>query len=481
DSKSVKYIEIAYPIDYLKDGTTFVDTPGVNDMDQQRRDVTYGYMPNSDAVIFLFDIEAPFRKSEKKFLEERVLKSNVAQLFFVANKCDRLDDDEIDHSINEINKNLSYLYPEHEFEVYPLSARNALKMRLENNESGVSRNLFKDFEDKIKTFIQGSEKIELKFKMFETQYNELVKQFSEEIDIQLNILDLSVGELENTKKLIKQSEGKFYKAFEKLLKYIDQQNLALKQRIESSLIKDYKNKEEAFIHEIDLQKGNIKEYAEKHLNYNVEKSMKTWVEQSQPFIDQNIKAIISKVLDGYRKYFSKTPIINSLHNNSLTPSSSNSIQKIELTEDYNIENISKGSMAAGAIVLGGMAIMTGGLSLAALIPAYAGGSISKNLVGGHFSKKQIETQKKELLIILPEILAKAYESLRKNTLQTLDNSIIEVKTSLNNDFNRTIEDIKETIENNINEKNKDQAGNYRKIKHLKEIFNLINKKKIYEF
>jgi len=82
DSKSVKYIEIAYPIDYLKDGTTFVDTPGVNDMDQQRRDVTYGYMPNSDAVIFLFDIEAPFRKSEKKFLEERVLKSNVAQLFF---------------------------------------------------------------------------------------------------------------------------------------------------------------------------------------------------------------------------------------------------------------------------------------------------------------------------------------------------------------------------------------------------------------
>ena len=56
-----------------------------------------------------------------------------------------------------------------------------------------------------------------------------------------------------------------------------------------------------------------------------------------------------------------------------------------------------------------------------------------------------------------------------------------MKTSLNNDFNRTIEDIKETIENNIKEKNKDQAGNYRKIQHLKEIFNLINKKKIYEF
>ena len=40
DCSSVKYIEIGYPSDILKNEVILVDTPGVNDIDEQRTEVT---------------------------------------------------------------------------------------------------------------------------------------------------------------------------------------------------------------------------------------------------------------------------------------------------------------------------------------------------------------------------------------------------------------------------------------------------------
>ena len=55
DFSRISHIEIGYPAEFLQNRVALIDTPGVEDMDQQRVDITYGYLPKANAIIFLLD------------------------------------------------------------------------------------------------------------------------------------------------------------------------------------------------------------------------------------------------------------------------------------------------------------------------------------------------------------------------------------------------------------------------------------------
>lgn len=90
----VDRVEITLPVAILQNNLTIVDTPGVNDLSQQRADVTYGYLPRADAIVFLLDGTQVLSASERRFLQERVLKAAREKLIFVITKCDLLDEAE---------------------------------------------------------------------------------------------------------------------------------------------------------------------------------------------------------------------------------------------------------------------------------------------------------------------------------------------------------------------------------------------------
>ncbi len=60
------YIDIRVPAPFLEGGVTVVDTPGVNDINEQRADITYGYIPRADAVLFLLDATQVLTASERQ-------------------------------------------------------------------------------------------------------------------------------------------------------------------------------------------------------------------------------------------------------------------------------------------------------------------------------------------------------------------------------------------------------------------------------
>lgn len=90
----VDRIEVRLPAPLLADRVTVVDTPGVNDLSEQRADITYGYLPRADAVVFLLDATQVLTASERRFLAERVLRERADRLVFVVAKADLLDDGE---------------------------------------------------------------------------------------------------------------------------------------------------------------------------------------------------------------------------------------------------------------------------------------------------------------------------------------------------------------------------------------------------
>jgi GTPase SAR1 family protein len=104
-------VEIAYPAEILRDRVTLVDTPGVNDLNLQRAEITYGYVPRADAVVFLLDAGQILKESERRFLREKLLGAGRDRIVFAVNKSDLLDAAEREQVETYARKQLGQIVP----------------------------------------------------------------------------------------------------------------------------------------------------------------------------------------------------------------------------------------------------------------------------------------------------------------------------------------------------------------------------------
>lgn len=121
----VAYVELGYPSELLRNNVVLVDTPGVNDLNEQRAEVTYGYVPRADAVVFLLDAGQALKDSEREFLRSRVLEGARDRLIFVLGKMDMLSPDEQAAVIDYVRGGLAKMMPDPV--VFPLSAKDWAK------------------------------------------------------------------------------------------------------------------------------------------------------------------------------------------------------------------------------------------------------------------------------------------------------------------------------------------------------------------
>ncbi len=105
----VKYLEVGYPAELLRDRIVLVDTPGVNDLSLQRADITYSYIPRSDAVLFLLDAGQPLKESERVFLQEKLLGQSRDKIVFVITKRDIWDEAEQKEALSYVRTELGKL------------------------------------------------------------------------------------------------------------------------------------------------------------------------------------------------------------------------------------------------------------------------------------------------------------------------------------------------------------------------------------
>jgi ribosome biogenesis GTPase A len=132
-SKEVSYVEVGYPSEMLRENITLVDTPGVNDLNEARAEITYGYVPRADAVLFLLDAGQALKDSEREFLASHVLEGSRERLIFVLGKVDLLSEAERGAVMEYVRKGLLALVPEPA--LFPVSARHWLEGKRE--ESGM--------------------------------------------------------------------------------------------------------------------------------------------------------------------------------------------------------------------------------------------------------------------------------------------------------------------------------------------------------
>lgn len=126
-ASEVAYVELGFPSDLLQNNVVLVDTPGVNDLNEQRAEVTYGYVPRADAVVFLLDAGQALKDSEREFLRSRVLENARDRLIFVLGKMDMLSADERAAVVDYVKNGLGQITPEPV--VFALSAKDWAKSK----------------------------------------------------------------------------------------------------------------------------------------------------------------------------------------------------------------------------------------------------------------------------------------------------------------------------------------------------------------
>lgn len=87
----ISHAEVFYPSPLCRNGVEIIDTPGTNDVDTIREQITYDFIPRADVILFLLSACEPIGASEMVFLRERVLRSDVQRIFFPVTFADQLE------------------------------------------------------------------------------------------------------------------------------------------------------------------------------------------------------------------------------------------------------------------------------------------------------------------------------------------------------------------------------------------------------
>ena len=174
-AKNIDHLDLYLDSDFLKDGVTLVDSPGLNGVADGHREITESQILKSHASIFLFNSDHPGSKTDFEFLHD--LQSRVKTIIFVLNKIDEIkaDEGETPESVIEtLKKTYKEKYPEESTipEIWPVAAYPALVARNDtpleyhrktNRTAEEKAELEKDsrlvkFEDRLMSFLTRGEK-----------------------------------------------------------------------------------------------------------------------------------------------------------------------------------------------------------------------------------------------------------------------------------------------------------------------------------
>jgi small GTP-binding protein len=283
DRSNLHHVELTHPASILQNRLTIVDTPGVNDINEQRADITYGYVPRADAVVFLLDATQILTASERQFLEERILRSARDRLIFVIAKADLLDAGELDETMQFARKHLSEIV--HEPAIFAVSAKRALAG--DRDGSGMTA-LVQHLRATV-----GQERRKLLLDHALADVGRLSMFIRQSLGMRRRSLELPVAELEQRIARAKERLQHGKKALGMAADTIAAETSALKARVRQDLADFAAEMRDALPPEIDkVDAADIRRY----LSFFVQDTWKAWAEAEGDRIAEELERLAEKVI-----------------------------------------------------------------------------------------------------------------------------------------------------------------------------------------
>jgi small GTP-binding protein len=137
-----------------------VDTPGTNAVLREHEALTREFVPRADLVLFVTSSDRPFTESERAFLE--TIRAWGKKVIVVLNKADLLE------SAEDVTRVVGYVREQAQRtlgfapDIFPISARQALRARLEQDDGALEESGLPAFEARVTAALDEAERFRLK-------------------------------------------------------------------------------------------------------------------------------------------------------------------------------------------------------------------------------------------------------------------------------------------------------------------------------
>jgi len=84
--RQARLLKIESPNQHLKDGLVLVDTPGTGGLFKQHSEITYAFLPNADAILYVSDVLSPLSVQDLTFVQR--IAGHCQRIIFVMTKTD---------------------------------------------------------------------------------------------------------------------------------------------------------------------------------------------------------------------------------------------------------------------------------------------------------------------------------------------------------------------------------------------------------
>lgn len=281
--EEVQRVEIGFPSDMLKGNVVLVDTPGVNDLNEQRADITYGYVPRADAVIFLLDASQALKDSEREFLSSHVLEGSKDRLVFILGKIDLLNDSEQEAVIDYVKKGLRKFVDNPV--VFPVSAKQWLDTR--DPDSG-----FPELLTYLEQFLE-TDRSQIVLDNAATDAERTAALIQQNLGIKLHALGLDIGDLEKRVVEVRKQLDSSKRKIDELHLKIKADVSAIKSHVRLALSDFTQSFAKAIPFEIDrVDADELKQY----LGPFVQDKFKEWTEVQGMAVSRSLEALAEEII-----------------------------------------------------------------------------------------------------------------------------------------------------------------------------------------
>ncbi|SHP77036.1 isoniazid inductible protein IniC [Mycobacteroides abscessus subsp. abscessus] len=385
----IKYLKLYLNAPLLENRVVLVDTPGVNDLNQQRSDVTFQFLPRADVIIFMTSMDAAIKQTEKTFIEEFLLKNGLDKIIFAANFMDRIDEEELDDTIEYIERRLQNIVGEDHARLFPLSSREALEGKLSRDEELVKYSGIPEIEKEIAKRIESGSRSMEKLERFQWRLKGIAETVKDEIATAVEVSSQSLESLESQLQAIEDwfSNQEVWRG--QLQSYLKERHNEISYMVRKSVQHFGTGVREDIENRIRLYHGaEIKNLVESQIPIAVKSQFNGWVNQYSDYILELLRKTQAEVIKGLTASFKQTVHIHAVRGSDL-----------QFNESIPILSARSGNanVKAGLVV--------GGVSTIAML---LGGPFFLPIVGmaglPFLSQKLAERQ---LEIVKPEIISAA--------------------------------------------------------------------------
>jgi len=391
-NEEVHHVRATVPTLAVGPDIVVVDTPGVNDINTQRADITYGYLEAADVAVVVLDASSPLTRSEAEFVQGQLLATTIHHTIFVLNKSSRLDNDEIEDAREFTEERLEALL-EQPPRVAIIDAEMILRAIIEGKSELARQWGWEDFKTVLTNVLVEAGTREARQTDMQAKVALVLEQFLGAVEAELSTLrqDQSTAlELADT---FEQGKRHRRDCLERLL--CDAATYG-RDRLKHLLSESMHQECDRFLEAMDLRIAGMAEvgpFARDVLPKELQLMTKRWFEHRLPDIERFTSDLNRHLSMEYTRHFQRALMPVSIQQEALAPSTSIEARVTPL-ESTTQRGMEAALPAAGYIALA--FLHTGPFAILGLV----GGT----LVSKHMANSRRAEEKDRLRAELPDLV-----------------------------------------------------------------------------